>query len=164
MTRQAWDNIFERKLQYQLFLATHQVSSIVYAGAGKVGSENSAPEATFQLSQRADFFERLCGTETTFNRPIVNARDEALCGPSSIHEEDAPADRMARLHVIFYDSTLSHVASLLKVGAMQIVLAMIEAEFVPVRIALEDPAAGASRLEPGSRRCVSGPKPSAGPT
>jgi hypothetical protein len=139
VTRQAWDNIFERKLQYQLFLAAHQVSSIVYAGAGKVGSENRAPDATFQLSQRADFFERTCGTETTFNRPIVNARDEALCGRSSIHEEDVPADRMARLHVIFYDSTLSHVASLLKVGAMQIVLAMIEAECVPIRFALEDP-------------------------
>jgi Pup amidohydrolase len=139
LEREAWNNIFERKLQYQLFLAAHQVSSIVYTGAGKVGSENGAPPAAFQLSQRADFFERLCGSATTFHRPIVNSRDEPLCGAADRSVPDGPAHRLARLHVIFHDNTLAHVASILKVGAMQIVLAMIEAERVPVGLALQDP-------------------------
>ena len=80
ITRRCWDNIFRRKIHYMLYLAAFQASSIVYTGQGKVGSENGAPEVEFQLSQRADFFERLVGSQTTHNRPIVNSRDEALCG------------------------------------------------------------------------------------
>ena len=45
----------------------------------------------------------------------------------------------ARLHVIFYDQTLCHTASLLKVGVMQIILAMIEAGSVRTSLALDDP-------------------------
>jgi proteasome accessory factor A len=73
------------------------------------------------------------------HRPIVNSRDEALCGTfREAQEQPATAD-MARLHVIFYDNTLCHVASLLKVGVMQIVLAMIEAGRIKPGLALEDP-------------------------
>jgi proteasome accessory factor A len=46
---------------------------------------------------------------------------------------------MARLHVIFFDNTLSQVACLLKVGVMQIMLAMIEAERVNPDLILDDP-------------------------
>lgn len=138
ITRRSWDNIFRRKIHYMLYLAAFQASSIVYTGQGKVGSENGAPEVNFQLSQRADFFERLVGSQTTHNRPIVNSRDEALCGRSSSDESD-DAEEMARLHVIFFDNTLSHVASLLKVGVMQVVLSMIEAEDVNINLLLDDP-------------------------
>jgi Pup amidohydrolase len=136
IARRAWDNIFRRKIHYLLYLAAFQASSIVYTGQGKVGSENDAPGVAFQLSQRADFFERLVGSQTTHNRPLVNSRDEALCGNRS--SGDA-AEQMARLHVIFFDNTLCHVASLLKVGVMQIVLAMIEAERVNPELLLDDP-------------------------
>ncbi len=132
ITRRAWDNIFRRKIHYMLYLAAFQASSIVYTGQGKAGSENAAPDVSFQLSARADFFERLVGAQTTHNRPIVNSRDEPLCG-------DGAAGEMARLHVIFFDNTLCHVASLLKVGVMQIVLAMIEAEQVNIELLLDDP-------------------------
>lgn len=132
ITRRAWDNIFCRKIHYMLYLAAFQASSIVYTGQGKAGSENAAPEVSFQLSARADFFERLVGAQTTHNRPIVNSRDEPLCG-------NGAAGEMARLHVIFFDNTLCHVASLLKVGVMQIVLAMIEAEQVNIELLLDDP-------------------------
>jgi len=137
ITRRSWDNIFRRKIHYMLYLAAFQASSIVYTGQGKVGSENGAPEVEFQLSQRADFFERLVGSQTTHNRAIVNSRDEALCGRSNSESDDA--QEMARLHVIFFDNTLSHVASLLKVGVMQIVLSMIEAEDVNINLLLDDP-------------------------
>jgi len=137
ITRTAFDNLFGRKLQYLLFLAAHQASSIVYAGQGKVGAENGAPPVDYQLSQRADFLETLTGVQTTFNRPIVNSRDEPLCGP--LAGDHATAQELARLHVIFYDSNLCHVACYLKVGVLQIILAMIEAEEVELSLILDDP-------------------------
>jgi proteasome accessory factor A len=136
VTRRAWDNIFLRKLHYLAFLAAFQASSIIYTGQGKVGAENRAPAVGYQISQRADFFETLLGAQTTYNRPIVNSRDEALCG--RLRRVEAAGDP-ARLHVIFFDSTLCHVSSLLKVGVMQIVLAMIEAEQVNAGLMLDDP-------------------------
>lgn len=139
ITRRSWDNIFRRKIHYMLYLAAFQASSIVYTGQGKAGSENGAPAVDFQLSQRADFFERLLGSQTTHNRPIVNSRDEPLCGNDRSAGAGGAASEMARLHVIFFDNTLCHVASLLKVGVMQIVLAMIEAEEVNTELLLDDP-------------------------
>jgi hypothetical protein len=79
-TRRCWQNIFERKMQYLLYLAAYQASSIVFTGQGKVGSENRAPEVNYQLSQRADFLEQIAAAHTTYARPIVNSRDEAHCG------------------------------------------------------------------------------------
>lgn len=130
ITRRAWDNIFHRRLQYLLYLAAYQASSIVFTGQGKVGVEGDDEPCGYQLSQRADFIEVLMGTQTTFNRPIVNSRDEALCGTNR---------DMARLHVIFYDSNLCEMAGYLKVGVLQIILTMIEAEQVNVHLILEDP-------------------------
>jgi proteasome accessory factor A len=140
VTRRTWNNIFLRKMHYMLYLASFQASSIVFTGQGKVGSENGGPAVAFQLSQRADFFETLTGAQTTHNRPLVNSRDEPLCGRRrhSARGESGTA-RMARLHVIFFDNTLCHVASLLKVGVMQIVLAMIEAGCVNAGLILDDP-------------------------
>lgn len=138
ITRRAFENLFERKLHHQLWLAAFQASSILYTGAGKVGSENDQPPVDFQISQRADFFETLCGPQTTYNRPIVNCRNEALCGPQSARAVVAD-DLLARLHVIFFDNTLCHGSSLLKVGTMQIVLAMLEAEEIDSSLILDDP-------------------------
>lgn len=136
ISRRAWDNIFHRRIHHMLYLASFQASSIVYTGQGKVGSENGAADVEFQLSQRADFFERLVGSQTTSNRPIVNSRDESLCGEM---------EEMARLHVIFFDNTLCHVATLLKVGVMQIILSMIEAGRVNVNLMLDDPVESLTR-------------------
>jgi len=137
VSRRCFDNIFHRKLHYLLFLASYLTSSIVLTGAGKVGSENGRPEVGFQLSQRADFYETLTGIQTTYNRPIVNSRDESLCGRPGQGPARA-ANGMARLHVIFFDTTLCQVASLLKVGVTQLVLAMVEQDRVP-GLMLEDP-------------------------
>lgn len=140
VARRTWNNIFQRKMHYLLYLASFQVSSMIYTGQGKVGSENGAPPVPFQISQRADFFETLTGAQTTYNRPLVNSRDEPLCGRRRFRETDeSEAALMARLHVIFFDNTLSQVACLLKVGVMQIVLAMIDAECVNADLILDDP-------------------------
>ena len=133
LSRHAWDRLFLERLDYLLFLASFQASSIVFAGQGKVGSENGAPPARYQLSQRADFIETIVGPQTTYRRPLVNSRDEPLCRSG------------ARLHVIFYDSNLCHTATVLKVGVLQIVVAMIEAERVPSELLLEDPVTAVTR-------------------
>jgi hypothetical protein len=136
VTRQTWERLFHRKLHHGLFLATHQITSLIFTGQGKVGSENGAPPCRFQVAQRADFFETLSGSQTTFRRPILNTRDEPLAG-----SEDRRAESPARVHVIFYDSNLCEVASLLKIGSLQIVLAMLEAGEVDLNLILDDPVA-----------------------
>ena len=137
--RKTWENVLYRRLLHQGFLAAYQVSSIIFTGQGKVGSENGTPEVDYQLSQRADFFEMLCGPQTTYRRPIINSRDEPLCGTWQAKAHDASTDELARLHVIFYDHNLCHVAGLLKVGVMQIILAMLDAGIASADLLLEDP-------------------------
>jgi Pup amidohydrolase len=97
------------------------VSRPVYTGAGRIGSELD-DEVTFQLTQRADFFEVEVGLETTLKRPLMNTRDEPHADP----------DLYRRLHVINGDANLCEVATFLKVGTMMLVLDLIEDE------ALED--------------------------
>ncbi|MDP9074640.1 MAG: proteasome accessory factor PafA2 [Actinomycetota bacterium] len=107
---------FGRIVQYVI---PHFVSRQVYTGAGKVGSEASSTlgmDVTFQLTQRADFFEEEVGLETTLKRPIVNTRDEPHCD----------AQKYRRLHVIVGDANLSEISTFLKVGATALVLSMIE--------------------------------------
>jgi hypothetical protein len=137
LSRSAWDTVCARKPHYLAYLATFQASSIVYTGAGKVGCENGRSPVAYQLSQRADFFETLVGPQTTFNRPLINSRDEPLCGTRSWRS--SPDTELARLHSIFYDHTLSDVATLLKAGTLQIVAAMLEACSIDAALALDDP-------------------------
>jgi proteasome accessory factor A len=119
-----------RRPHYLAFLASHQVTSIVYTGQGKVGSENGRAPVDFQLAQRADFFETLCAEQTTYNRPLVNSRNESLCGDRD--------DDYARLHHIFTDGGLAQVATYLKVGTLQLVLAMLEAGDIALELLLDE--------------------------
>jgi proteasome accessory factor A len=135
VTRRAWDEIIRDKPHYLAYLAAFQISSIVYTGQGKVGSERLGVPADFQLSQRADFIRRLTSLDTMVDRGVINTRDEAHCGPPRAHV----AAELARLHVIFFDSTLSQTATLLRIGTMQMVTAMLEAGVADARLALEDP-------------------------
>ncbi len=141
MTRAAWDDMIRQRMLPSLFnLMAFQVSSIVFTGQGKVGSENGEPKVPFQISQRSDFIETLVSEQTTFNRPLINTRDEPLCGPESrLEAAPLPGDRYARLHVIFYDTNLAPVATYLKVGVMQLVLTMIEAGYLDASLVLEKP-------------------------
>jgi proteasome accessory factor A len=141
ISRTAWDDMMRQRMIPSLFyLMAYQASSIVFTGQGKVGSENDEPEVPFQISQRADFIETLLGEQTTFNRPLINTRDEPLCGPKSrVSDAPVPGDRYARLHVIFYDTNLAPIATYLKVGVMQLILAMIEARYVDDSLLLEKP-------------------------
>ena len=149
LTREAWDNIFCRRAHFLAYLAAFQISSIVITGQGKVGAERGRPDVDFQLSQRADFIETLVSLDTMVNRGVVNSRDEPLCGMAS-HSGDPS---LARLHVIFFDSTLCQVATLLRVGMLQMIVAMLEAGWVNADLALDDPLDALERYsrDPGLR-------------
>jgi proteasome accessory factor A len=117
---------FARIVQHLMpFLVTRQI----YTGAGKVGAENNADPCDYQISQRADFLETEVGLETMHSRPIVNTRDEPHADP----------EKYRRLHVIVGDANMSEVANYLKVGAMAIVLSMIEDDFIDRDFSLETP-------------------------
>ena len=107
------------------FLVTRQI----YAGAGKVGAENQTAAVSYQLSQRADFFETLMDLNTMVKRPIINTRDEPHADPA----------KYRRLHVIAGDVNMTEVATFLKVGAMAVVLDMIEDNWPLPAVELEDP-------------------------
>ena len=153
ITRRAFDNIFNRRGHYLQYLASFQASSLVFTGQGKVGAENGAPHAPFQLSQRADFVECLAAYQTTFNRPLLNTRSEHLSGARG---DSARDEAPARLHCIFYDSSLAHGSCLLKVGTMQIILAMLEAERCDFTLLLEDPVDAVVQIshDPTLKACV----------
>ena len=108
------------------FFASRQIM----CGAGRVGISADGSTPGFQLSQRADFFERTVGLETTIHRPIVNTRDEP----------HADEEHHRRLHVIIGDANLSHTATLLKFGTTSLVLNLVEHDRVP-DLALVDPVA-----------------------
>jgi proteasome accessory factor A len=138
MERRAWHNTLERRMHPALFyLAAFQVSSIVITGAGKVGAERG-PAVPYQLSARADFFEQIVGLDTSHRRPLVNTRDESHCltAGGTFSPRRSP---LARLHCIFFDHTLCHVATYLKAGLMQLVVAMIETGWVDAKLLLRSP-------------------------
>jgi Pup amidohydrolase len=109
------------------FFVTRQV----YTGAGKVAAESTHADAesvTYQLSQRADFFEAEIGLETTLKRPIINTRDEPHADP----------EKYRRLHVIVGDANMCEMSTFLKLGTTALVLKMIEDEFLP-DLSLDNP-------------------------
>ncbi len=107
------------------FLVTRQI----FAGAGKVGAENQTAPASYQLSQRADFFETLMDLNTMVKRPIINTRDEPHADPA----------KYRRLHVIAGDVNMAECSTFLKVGTMALVLDLIEDNWALPAIDLDDP-------------------------
>lgn len=105
------------------FLITRQVLT----GAGKVLPTSRG--AQFCLSQRADHIWESVSSATTRSRPIINTRDEP----------HADAESYRRLHVIVGDSSMSETTTLLKVGATDLVLRLVEAGLPMREIALENP-------------------------
>ena len=84
--------------------------------------------ATYQLSQRADFFEVIASVDTMHRRPLVNTRDEPHADPALYR----------RLHLIIGDANMCEYATALKVGTASLVLDLLEAGALP-SFALADP-------------------------
>ena len=106
------------------------VSRAVIGGAGRVGLGPAGERAGFQISQRADYFERVAGLDTTRRRGIVNTRDEPHADPR----------RWRRLHVIAGDATRSPFATWLSLGVLGLAVALVEAGRAPL-VRLADPVA-----------------------
>ncbi len=104
------------------FLVTRQL----LCGAGKV--LQTPRGAVYCVSQRAEHIWEGVSSATTRSRPIINTRDEP----------HADAERYRR-HVIVGDSNMSETTMLLKVGATDLVLRMIEAGTVMRDLTLENP-------------------------
>jgi proteasome accessory factor A len=105
------------------FLVTRQI----ICGAGKV--LQTPRGAVYCVSQRAEHIWEGVSSATTRSRPIINTRDEP----------HADAERFRRLHVIVGDSNMSETTMLLKVGATDLVLRMIEAGAGIRDLTLENP-------------------------
>jgi len=122
------------------FLVTRQI----FAGSGKTGArngENSGPP--YQISQRADFMENLFGLETMYARPLINTRREHHADPK----------RFRRLHLILGDANMCEFAGLLKLGSTQLVLQMLEDDFIDCDLTLKNPIEANKQIS-GNLGCV----------
>lgn len=112
------------------FLATRQI----FCGSGRLGIGQKSEQANaFQIAQRADYIENDVGLETTFNRPLINSRDEP----------HAPAN-YRRLHLINGDANQFDISTFLKVGTTSLVLGLLESGNIPLSLeaaTLTDPVA-----------------------
>jgi proteasome accessory factor A len=103
------------------------VSRQLICGAGKV--VQTPRGAVYSLSQRADHIWEGVSSATTRSRPIINTRDEP----------HADAERYRRLHVIVGDSNMSETTTMLKVGATDLVLRMVEEGVALREMTMENP-------------------------
>lgn len=118
------------------FLVPFLVTRQIYAGAGKVGSESREGKISYQISQRADFFESLVDLNTMVKRPIINTRDEP----------HADRNKYRRLHIIVGDSNMSEYTTFLKVGVTSIVVSLMEEGLILAGLELEDPVSAIKEI------------------
>ncbi len=96
------------------FLVTRQL----ICGAGH-WERDRLGRGRFLVSQRAAHMADGLSSSTTRSRPMVNTRDEP----------HADAERFRRLHVIVGDSNMLEPTTLVRIGATELVLRVLEAEF-----------------------------------
>ena len=104
-------------------------------GSGRVGIGVVAQNADFQITQRADYLEKIVGLGTTVDRPLVNTRDEPHADP----------ERWRRLHLVAGDANCFDTMNWLKLGMTSLVLQVL-ADGVPDSwrsLRLADPVAQA---------------------
>jgi proteasome accessory factor A len=102
------------------FLVTRQILT----GSGCV--MGSGASARYCFSPRADHMWEAMSSATTRSRPMINTRDEP----------HAHADLYRRLHVIVGDSSMAEPTVLLKVGATDLILRILEARVPTPALAL----------------------------
>lgn len=107
------------------------VTSPALFGAGKIGAEAGGRPCAYQMSQRADFMDRIVGLETVMSKSIINERDEPLADPA----------QFARFHIIPFDTNRMEFANWLKFGITQLLLALAEEVYPLPDLTLKDPLA-----------------------
>ena len=90
-------------------MTLHFVSRQIYVGSGRVGVGERSETPGYQLSQRADYIQSKIGLQTTFDRPIINTRDESH-GPaasrSTSNATSAPETMEALTALVLARSTM----------------------------------------------------------
>lgn len=123
--------------RYYRVILPFLISRQLIAGAGHLSSTRLHERAErrgdgptrFQLSQRADQIWDTVSSATTRSRPMINTRDEPHGDP----------ELYRRLHVIVGDSSMSETTTLLKVGATELVLRLVEARVALPDLTLDNP-------------------------
>jgi proteasome accessory factor A len=100
------------------------VSRQIVTGAGCITRTPSG--AHYSFSPRADHMWEGMSSATTRSRPMINTRDEP----------HANAELYRRMHVIVGDSTMAETTALLKVGATDLLLRLMEARIPLPNLAL----------------------------
>ena len=119
------------------------VARPLLVGSGRVGIGAVARGADFQISQRADYLEKVVGLGTTVDRPLVNTRDEPHSDP----------ERWRRLHLVPGDANCFDTMTWLKLGMTSLVLQVL-ADGVPAswrRLRLADPVTQAREVSRDTR-------------
>lgn len=110
--------LVRRRADYKTFasdLLPFLVTRQIVTGAGCITRTPSG--AHYSFSPRADHMWEGMSSATTRSRPMINTRDEP----------HATAELYRRMHVIVGDSTMSEPTLLLKVGATDLILRLMEA-------------------------------------
>lgn len=98
------------------FLVPFLVTRQIFSGAGKVATRGTSDEGPYQLTQRADFIDRVFSDRTSQVRGIINLRKREI----------ARQGHNRRLHVLVGDSNMSEYALGLKIGTTALVLRLLE--------------------------------------
>ncbi|WP_084078456.1 Pup--protein ligase [Demequina sp. NBRC 110057] len=110
--------LVRRRADFRAFasaLLPFLISRQIVTGAGTI---TRTPEgAHYSFSPRADHMWEGLSSATTRSRPMINTRDEP----------HANAELYRRMHVIVGDSTMAEPTTLLKVGATDLMLRLMEA-------------------------------------
>lgn len=109
------------------FLVTRQI----FAGAGKVYRQPDTGRLGFQISQRADFFNRTISDRTAEVRGILNPRKREIVD----HGDNR------RLHLIVGDNNMSQWTLGLKIGTTVMILRLLEEGGLEEDLSLVDPVA-----------------------
>jgi len=130
MSRKGFESIFTDPKVLHGFVVPFFVSLPVICGSGTIADHGEGEG--FGIWQRAPFLRDLVAWQTTFDRPLVNTRDESLA---------ADPEQYARFHVIAFDANVSETAEFCKLGLLRLLCAAIDAERIDVTPELEDPMA-----------------------
>lgn len=119
-------------------MTIHFVTRQIFTGSGRVGLGSEGRGSGYQIGQRADYLQSRIGLQTTFDRPIINTRDESHSTAST-----------RRFHVIAGDANRMDLPQVLKVGTTSMLLALLEdaetagfdLDALLGRLAMDDPVA-----------------------
>jgi proteasome accessory factor A len=118
------------------FLVTRQI----YTGAGKVYRQPDTGRLGFQISQRADFFNRTISDRTAEIRGILNPRKREIVD----HGENR------RLHLIVGDTNMSQWSLGLKLGTTVMMLRLLEEGGLEEDLSLVNPVTALKKFSRSS--------------